>query len=39
MKAEIRSISPTISPEPITHDAITPKAFSETWAENRSRVI
>ena len=39
MTAEVRSISPPISPEPITHDAITPKAFSETWTENRDRVI
>ena len=39
MTAEVRSISPPISPEPITHDAITPKDFQQAWTENRSRVI
>ena len=39
MTAEIRSINPPIPPEPITHDAITPKNFQQAWTENRSRVI
>ena len=39
MTAEVRNISPPIPPEPITHDAVTPKSFSDTWAENKSRVI
>ena len=39
MTAEFRSIRPPISPEPITHDSVTPKAFSDIWVENRSRVI
>ena len=39
MTAEIHSINPPISPEPITHDNITPAYFQEAWAENRSRVL
>lgn len=39
MTAEIRSINPPISPEPITHDNVTPAYFQKTWAENRSRVL
>ena len=39
MTAEIRSINPPISPEPITHDDITPDYFKKVWAENRSRVL
>ena len=39
MTAEIRSINPQISPEPITHNDVTPAYFQEAWAENRSRVL
>ena len=39
MTAEIRSITPPISPEPITHDDTTPAYFQKAWAENRSRVV
>ncbi len=39
MTAEICSITPPISPEPITHDDTTPAYFQKAWAENRSRVI
>ena len=39
MTAKNRSINPPISPEPITHDDITPDYFQKAWAENRSRVI
>ena len=39
MTAENRSITPPISPEPITHNGITPDYFKKAWAENRSRVV
>ena len=39
MTAEIRSINPPISPEPITHNDVTPDYFREAWVENRSRVL
>ena len=39
MTAEIRSINPPISPEPITHNDATPDYFQEAWVENRSRVL
>ena len=39
MTAEIRSITPPISPEPITHNDPTPVYFQEVWAENCLRVV
>ena len=39
MTAEIRSITPPISPEPITHNDTTPVYFQEVWAENCLRVV
>ena len=39
MTAEIRSINPPISPEPITHNDVTPDYFQMAWAKNRSRVV
>ena len=39
MTAEIRSINPPISPEPITHNNATPAYFQKAWAENRLRVV
>ena len=39
MTAEIRSITPPISPEPITHNNVTPDYFQKAWTKNRSRVI
>ena len=39
MATEIRSITPPISPEPITHNDVTPDYFQKAWVENRSRVI
>ena len=39
MTAEIHSINPPISPEPIAHDNVTPAYFQEAWAENSSQVL